>query len=113
VTEPEAKHVGEIRMTYATAMVLQALDAGVRYGFDIAEAVGLRGGTVYPILRRLEEEGYAKSLWERVEIGRREGRPPRKYYQLRSSAQPLVREAKDRFPYPLRGVTAMNAERAR
>jgi len=100
-------------MTYSTAMVLLALDAGITHGFDIAEAAGLRGGTVYPILRRLESEGLAKSSWERVEIGRREGRPPRKYYQLRSSAQRLVREARLRFPFALRGGTGLNEERAR
>lgn len=100
-------------MTYATARVLQALDEGLKYGFDIAEAAGLRGGTVYPILRRLEAEGLAKSSWERPEIGRRAGRPPRKYYQLRAAAQPLVLEARDRFPFPLRDATGLNPERAR
>jgi PadR family transcriptional regulator, regulatory protein PadR len=101
-----------MRMTYATASVLLALDAGVRYGFDIAEAAGLRGGTVYPILRRLEEEGLAKSSWERAEIGRREGRPSRKYYQLQSAARPLVREARERFPFALRGASHLKPERA-
>lgn len=100
-------------MTYATARVLQALDAGLRYGFDIAETAGIRGGTVYPILRRLEEEGLVRSSWERAEIGRREGRPSRKYYQLRASAQALVREAKDRFPFPLHAGSNLNPERAR
>lgn len=100
-------------MTYTTARVLLALDEGVQYGFDIAEVAGLRGGTVYPILRRLEEEGLAKSSWERPEIGRREGRPARKYYQLRPAAQPLVREARERFPFPLRGISDLNPERAR
>jgi DNA-binding PadR family transcriptional regulator len=100
-------------MTYATARVLVALAEGVRYGFDIAEAAGLRGGTVYPILRRLEAEGLVKSSWERAEIGRREGRPSRKYYQLRAAAQPLVREARARFPYPLRGLSDLNPEEAR
>lgn len=104
--------MGSIRMTYATAMVLLALDAGLRHGFDIAEAAGLRGGTVYPILRRLEEEGLAKSSWERPEIGRREGRPPRKYYQLRAAARPLVEEAKARFPFPLRGLAGLEPEEA-
>ncbi len=100
-------------MTYTTAMVLLSLDEGLRYGFDIAEAVRLRGGTVYPILRRLEEEGLAKSSWERPEIGRREGRPPRKYYQLRAAAAPLVHEARERFAIPLRGLSDLNPERAR
>jgi DNA-binding PadR family transcriptional regulator len=89
------------------------LDQGVQYGFDIAEVAGLRGGTVYPILRRLEEEGLANSSWERPEIGRREGRPPRKYYQLRATAQPLVREARERFPFPLGGASGLEPERAR
>jgi DNA-binding PadR family transcriptional regulator len=100
-------------MTYATARVLMALEEGMQYGFDIAEAAGLRGGTVYPILRRLQEQDLAKSSWERPEISRREGRPPRKYYQLRAAARPLVREARERFPFPLRGVSAPNPERAR
>jgi DNA-binding PadR family transcriptional regulator len=94
-------------------MVLLALDEGVQYGFDIAEAAGLRGGTVYPILRRLEDEGLARSSWERPEIGRREGRPPRKYYKLRAAAQPLVREASERFPFPSRSLSELNPERAR
>jgi PadR family transcriptional regulator, regulatory protein PadR len=102
-----------IRMTYATARVLIALDAGVRYGFDIADVAGLRGGTVYPILRRLEEEGLVRSSWERPEIGRREGRPSRKYYQLRAAAQSLVEEARERFPFPLGGASDLNPERAR
>lgn len=105
--------MSRIRITYATARVLLALDDGVRYGFDIAEVAGLRGGTVYPILRRLEEEGLVKSSWERPEIGRREGRPPRKYYQLQAAAQPLVREAWERFPFPLRGTSGLNPEEAR
>ena len=41
-----------LRMTYATAMVLYALDRGSRHGFDIIDATGLRSGTVYPLLRR-------------------------------------------------------------
>lgn len=102
-----------IRMTYATARVLLALHEGVRYGFDIAEVAGLRGGTVYPILRRLEEEGLAESSWEPPEIGRDEGRPPRKYYRLRPAARSLVHEARERFPFPLRGVPDLNPEQAR
>lgn len=90
-----------IRMTYATARVLQALAEGLRYGFDIAAATGLRGGTVYPILRRLEDEGLVSSSWEDVEIGRREGRPPRKYYRLLADARERVEEARERFPFPL------------
>ena len=104
--------MARIRMTYATARVLQALDEGLRYGFDIADVTGLRGGTVYPILRRLEEEGLVASSWEAAEIGRREGRPSLKYYQLRRTAEPLVEEARQRFPFPLRGRSDWEPEGA-
>jgi len=87
-------------MTYTTAVVLQALARGLRYGFDIADATGLRGGTVYPILRRLEAEGLVASSWEDVEVSRGEGRPSRKYYRLLEAAEAVVAEASRRFPFP-------------
>lgn len=92
--------MSRIRMTYATAAVLQALDRGHRYGFEIAEATGLRGGTVYPILRRLADGGVVRGHWERVQIARDEGRPPRKYYRLERGTEGLVAVARDRYPVP-------------
>ena len=87
-----------IRMTYATALVLQALDGGHRYGFDIIDATNLRSGTVYPLLRRLEDAGIVRSKWEHVSIARSSNRPPRKYYELTQLAGELVVSAKERFP---------------
>jgi PadR family transcriptional regulator PadR len=84
-------------MTYATAAVLQALAAGYRYGFDIVEAIGVRGGTVYPLLRRLEAHGLVAAEWEDAAIGREEGRPSRKYYRLTADANPLLATAASRF----------------
>lgn len=85
-------------MTYPTAMVLQALAAGYRYGFDIAQAVGLRPGSVYQILHRLQETDLATAEWEDPEAARREGRPSRRYYRLAAEAGTLVEEARRRFP---------------
>ncbi len=87
-----------IRMTYATALVLQALDSGHRHGFDIIDATNLRSGTVYPLLRRLQEAGLITSKWERISIARSSNRPPRKYYELNKAADELVALAKKRFP---------------
>lgn len=86
-----------MRMTYSTAMVIQALDHGFRYGFDIAEATGLRGGTVYPILRRLKEAGMVQAEWEPVAVSRDEGRPPRRYYSLTDAADEFLVQARRRF----------------
>lgn len=87
-----------IRMTYATALVLQALDSGHRHGFDIIDATNLRSGTVYPLLRRLEEAGLITSKWEHVSIARSSNRPPRKYYELTKAAEESVSLASERFP---------------
>jgi PadR family transcriptional regulator, regulatory protein PadR len=92
---------GDVRMTKATAFVLQALDAGLRHGFDIAAATGLRGGSVYPILRRLERAGLVEGRWEDPAVGRAEGRPGRRYYRLRGSAAGLLEEAVRRHPLGL------------
>ena len=50
-----------IRMTHSTALVLQALSNGRAYGFDIMDATGLPGGTIYPALRRLEAAALVES----------------------------------------------------
>lgn len=89
-----------LRMTYPTAAVLQALDRDHRYGFEIAQATGLRRGTVYPILRRLEEAGLVTSAWEDPEQHRDEGRPPRKYYRLSAEARPTLERARTTYPLP-------------
>ncbi len=87
-----------IRMTYPTAMVLQALAAGYRYGFDIAQVAGLRPGSVYQILHRLEEAGLASAHWEDAGNARDEGRPSRRYYELLPQADDLLATARARFP---------------
>jgi DNA-binding PadR family transcriptional regulator len=51
-------------LTYTTAVILQAVANGYLYGFDIIDITGVPGGTVYPALRRLEDEGYLTSEWE-------------------------------------------------
>jgi DNA-binding PadR family transcriptional regulator len=86
-------------MTYPTAMVLQALETGRLYGFEIAEVVGLRPGSVYQVLRRLEDAGFVEGRWEDARRAQQEGRPPRRYYRLKTAAaRPLLEEARLRFP---------------
>jgi DNA-binding PadR family transcriptional regulator len=84
-------------MTYPTALVLEALAAGRHHGFDIMDATDLPSGTVYPILRRLDEEGLVRSRWERETIARREQRPPRRYYELTTAGESRLAEARARF----------------
>ena len=89
---------GEIRITYPTALVLLAVAGGLRYGFDIIDATGLRSGTVYPILRRLEDAALLRSRWEDAGTARAAGRPPRRYYELTGAGAMAAREAVRRYP---------------
>lgn len=87
-----AKH-----LTYSTAVVLQAIGSGFRYGFDIMDATGLPSGTVYPILRRLESSGWLHSSWEDAARAHGEQRPARRYYQLTRAGSAAQTEAVRRF----------------
>jgi DNA-binding PadR family transcriptional regulator len=88
----------DARITHPTAMVLLAVSRGHRYGFDIIDATGLRSGTVYPILRRLEDAGLLRSRWEPVRSAREAQRPPRRYYQITGAGAEALREALARYP---------------
>jgi PadR family transcriptional regulator PadR len=86
------------RLTLPTAMVLMAVYRNYCYGFDISDATGLPSGTVYPVLRRLEEAGLLRSRWEASGTARAEQRPPRRYYSVTGSGSQAVRDAMGRYP---------------
>jgi PadR family transcriptional regulator PadR len=62
---------------------LRAIEHGPTYGYAIAaslEAAGLgpiKGGTLYPLLARLERAGWVSTHW-----GAGDGGPGRKFYEL-------------------------------
>lgn len=89
-------------MTYATAAVLLAIHQGHPYGFDVMDATGLPDGTVYPALRRLEEQGLLRARWEEEKFARGQGRPARRYYELTKVGFEGLRAALARFPVLIR-----------
>jgi PadR family transcriptional regulator PadR len=89
--------MGKGFLTYSTAVILQAVANGYRYGFDIIDATGVPGGTVYPALRRLEEAGHLTSKWEKQAVAQAELRPPRKYYELTRAGREALAEAVKRY----------------
>jgi DNA-binding PadR family transcriptional regulator len=70
------------RLGTSTLAILRALADGHRYGFDMMDATGLPGGTVYPALAKLENDKLVSSRWEDPAVAHREKRPPRRYYDL-------------------------------
>lgn len=73
-----------LRLTVQVLLVLQALlhEPGRElYGLELVDETGLQPGTAYPILLRLEDEGWVTSRWENIDP-RAEKRPARRYYRL-------------------------------
>ena len=61
-------------------------------GADIARSTKLASGTLYPILLRLEQAGWAESHWE-TENPRELGRPRRRFYQITGTGSRKARAA--------------------
>ncbi len=78
---------------YATLAVLQALEDGHRYGFDVIDHTGLPSGTVYPALAALTRKGYVRSSWEDDVVARAEARPRRRYYEVTPEGSVALSEA--------------------
>jgi DNA-binding PadR family transcriptional regulator len=84
-------------LSFSATAILQAVDNGYGYGFDIMDATGLPSGTVYPALRRMEAAGLVASRWEAPAVAQREQRPARKYYELSKLGQRALTEAAARY----------------
>jgi PadR family transcriptional regulator len=89
--------MGKSYLSYPMALILQALENGYLYGFEVMSITGLPSGTVYPALRRLEDAGLAVSRWERQSVAQAEQRPPRKYYEVTTAGSEALVEARRRF----------------
>ena len=71
-------------MTLQTVAVLRVLlddPLSERYGLEISKAAGLPSGSLYPILARLERDGWVTSDWEELDE-HEAGRRRRRYYRL-------------------------------
>jgi|SRR6185437_3899813 DNA-binding PadR family transcriptional regulator len=85
------------KLSYTAALILQTISAGYNYGFDIMDVAGLASGTVYPALRRLEQQGLIKSNWERGRAASAEQRPPRRYYGLTPQGKDALAKVLPRY----------------
>jgi PadR family transcriptional regulator, regulatory protein PadR len=84
------------RLTPQTVEVLRALlarPATPRWGRDIGLEVGLKSGTLHPILARLERAGVLESFWEEPERHESQGRPRRRYYRFTTGGAQAARLA--------------------
>jgi len=85
----------EPRLTLQTITILRVLldsPSEWRYGREIIKAVGVRGGTVYPTLARLENAGWLDRRRESIDPVA-EGRPARIHYRLTGEGERAARKA--------------------
>jgi PadR family transcriptional regulator, regulatory protein PadR len=68
--------------TMAVLHALAAEPTAWRYGYELGLEVGLKAGSLYPILMRLADQGLLESIWE---TDPPHGRPPRHLYRLSTS----------------------------
>ncbi|MCZ0981399.1 helix-turn-helix transcriptional regulator [Streptomyces diastatochromogenes] len=72
-------------------LVLSRLTDGESYGYEIAKALAeaglgeIKGGTLYPVLNRLEEAGLVEAEFRAAERG-----PGRRYYRLTEPGRELL-----------------------
>ena len=101
----------DIKLSHTSALILQVIGAGCRYGFDVMENTGLPSGTVYPALRRLEQLALVQSKWEKEAKALAEQRPARKYYKLTALGEQTLAKAIQRYPL-LQRLAVVNKGRA-
>ena len=80
------------RPSRQTAEVLAALAADPsawRHGYELGREVGLRSGSLYPILVRLSDRELLESRWEADPPA---GRPPRHLYRLTATGMEYAAE---------------------
>lgn len=82
------------------------------HGFELCKAAGLKSGTVYPSLVRLERTGWLTSEWEEVDPSV-EGRPQRRIYRLTGQGELAARTAIDNLLKQLQRVQDANVRHPR
>ena len=82
------------------------------YGLQLAGEAGLKSGSVYVVLARLEQAGWLTSRWEEIDPAA-EGRPRRRLYTLTGEGRRAGAEAVEQHIKALTGARATGATSAR
>ena len=78
--------------------LLGLIEGGSTYGYEIVTRLtevpplAAGEGTIYPLLRRLREEGWLRTQWKESEAG-----PPRQYYQLTAAGRRYLAELRTQW----------------
>src|SRR5579872_2175718 len=81
-------------------LILSLLDRGESYGYELIQEVKqLSGdkirwtdGMLYPVLHRMEDNGWIKSRWVEMENGRK-----RKYYSIKKDGHQALKDKREQW----------------
>ena len=81
-------------------LVLSILSKGESYGYELIQEVRrLSGdkiewtdGMLYPVLHRMEDNGWIKARWVQMENGRK-----RKYYSIKKDGQQALKDKREQW----------------
>src|SRR6266487_459615 len=90
----------ELVAASAEALILSLLSKGESYGYAIIQDVRARSdnhlqwtdGMLYPVLHRMEDDGWIKSRWVKMENGRK-----RKYYSIKKDGRQALRDKREQW----------------
>ena len=96
VTVMQEKYERQMKKGVLDMLVLRLLLEEKKYGYQLiaelrekgGDIFGLKEGTLYPILYRLEDEGLIESRWSEAE----NRQPPRKYYLMTDRGRMALEE---------------------
>lgn len=87
-----ARRINSSVQTMRLFMVFLGHPEEWRYGYQISRETGLKSGTLYPLLMKLEEQGFLETAWTPPE---RPGRPPRHLYRLTAEGLATALQCED------------------
>ncbi len=95
MTDPTQNLISELRRGTLVLTVLSQLNKE-QYGYSLMQSLAERGlkidqSTLYPLLRRLEEQGLLESKWSM------EGSRPRRYYVLSDTGRDTLKKLKQEW----------------
>ena len=102
----------QVRKGLLELCILNALEAGERYGYELVKALigvpglGITEGTIYPLLSRLRVQGLVTTRLVESPEG-----PAREYYALTEKGKKAVREFKEKTTTDIRKNIAFLKER--
>ena len=82
--------------TLAILSILLRRTSSWQYGYELLRETGLKSGTLYPVLARLQRAGWLEQKWNKPSAP---GRPPRHLYRLSRQGESAARKVVQQAPF--------------